>query len=739
MVSRNYITALQANVRRLQAELMALEHEEVQTPDAEYMARGAGLIKFHENDESRFLGPSSGIGITRFVMELAKANTTTRSIHEVIEDRTVQHIKQLTDRESAKPTSKIYPLISSVAAPNLPTLDLMEKLMDIYMAKSQSLLPLLHEPSFRQEVRAVYQGSDDPVLNFQLRLVLAVSMQKLDTQYAGLADSYYLAALPYLQQVVKRMDVSTLQCFALIGEYSVLTPTRTASYWVVGLAVRLCQDLGLCDETTIREFQGVKFNELEIDLRRRLYWIIVSMEFGLAHTLGRPSAFGVSVDNLNVNWFELCDDRYIAAEGLLEGNHPIMKKCLAIHFFKMRLIQAEIRRTLYLRKRNAPMTDEDPWFSQMMDRIHEWIRTGPVHDEGSGVSELFKGRSRHLIVFLYRPSPQIPEPSLRAARHCYDSSAYIITVQKHQIEGRLVDYTWILTQTMFMALNTILWTLSYPEIRAEHSFEETQKICVAAVQAIELTADRWPGVQSASQLYANLVSACLRAYDTDLSFVLSSSATTSPASTQEVSSPPSLAPNQSPVSTAPTSLAGPRSPPSRASPMGPPILPVKGLYNEQPADILVSFVDPMTGHALPYTQTPVQSTVPMVQHKRKTSIINPPSHYSLPSFDLGAGGIPLPGADQKYAHYSNRPNVVNNSGYFNGDDMDLDNAPWLGHFGDGYSHQLHQTFFPGPEQMQLLDQQQQSDLMASLERDELPDMSLYVSDAFTYYPGHNTT
>ena len=719
---------------------MALEDQEVSSPDAEHMARGAAAVKFTESDESRFLGPSSGIGITRFVVELAKANTLNNSIHEVIEDRAVQQIKEQTNIESAKPTSKVYPLISSVAAPSLPTLDLMEKLMDVYMAKSQSLLPLLHEPSFRKEVKAVYQGSSDPVLNFQLRLVLAISMQKLDTQYAGLADSYYLAALPYLQEVVKRMDVATLQCFALIGEYSVLTPTRTASYWVIGIAARLCQDLGLANESTIQEFEGIKFNKLEIDLRRRLYWIISSMEFGLAHTLGRPSAFGVSVDNINVKWFELCDDRYITPEGLLEGNQPVMKKCLAIHFFKMRMIQAEIRRTLYLRKRETPVSEDDPWFHHMMERINEWIQNGPSHDEGSGVSELFNGRSRHLIVFLYRPSPQIPEPSVNAARLCYESSAYIIMVQKDQIEKRVVDYTWILTQTMFMALNTILWTLSYPEIRAQYPLEHTVKVCQAAVHSISLTADRWPGVQSASQLYSTLVAACLKSYDSDMSFVLSSSTATSPASIQDVGSPPSLATAASPASTAPTSLAGPKSPASRASPaMGPPPLPARDMFHERPAEVLIAFKDPTTGQALPFTQPLPQATAPILPHQRKKSLINPPSHYSLPSFDLGVGGVALPGLDQKYhPHNPSISEAMNSTDYLEGNEMNLD-PPWLAHFGDEYSNQLHQTFFPGPQQMQLLDEQQQIDLMADLERSEIPDMSPYLNDhTFTFYPGHIT-
>ncbi len=390
MIPRTYITSLQSNIRRVRAQLTALEKEEKHVPDAEAMIRGAGMIKFNEKDEYRFLGPSSGIAITRLVMELAKQNTMNKSIREIVPDTTAREIKQKFDNESGKPTSKVYPLISSVAAPHLPIHSLMDKLVDIYMAKAQYMLPLLHEPTFRHAIQAVYHGSADATLNFQLRLVIAISMQKLDTQYAGLADSYYLSALPYLESAIRKKDLSTLQCLALVAQYSVLTPTRTASYWVVGLAARLCQELGLCEERTIKDGpQGIHFNTLEVDMRRRLFWIITSMEYGLAHSLGRPSAFGTTVDHIDVGFFELCDDRFITPEGLLPGHQPVMKKCISIHFFRMRLLQAEIRRTLYLKKRDKPVNDEDPWFSSMQRKLDEWVANCPKNDEGSGVSELW--------------------------------------------------------------------------------------------------------------------------------------------------------------------------------------------------------------------------------------------------------------------------------------------------------------------------------------------------------------
>jgi hypothetical protein len=245
------------------------------------------------------------------------------------------------------------------------------------------LLPTLHEPTFAKDLQDVYEGSTDPYKNFVLRMMLAISMQKLDPQYAGLADSYYLAAMGYMEDVIRPKDIRTLQCLVLVAQYSLLTPTRTAIYYIVGLATRLCQQLGLTEEKTIT--QGVSLglvNPLQLDMRRRLSWIVLSMEFGLAHSMGRPNAFATGQDHVDVGFFEEIDDEYITADGILPGP-PSEKKGVAIHFFRMRLLQAEIRRVLYQKKRPEPKDESHPWYAQMEQKLKDWVDACPQNPSWS--------------------------------------------------------------------------------------------------------------------------------------------------------------------------------------------------------------------------------------------------------------------------------------------------------------------------------------------------------------------
>lgn len=713
-------------MKKLQAELKSLESNEDYEPDYESMARAPGLVKFSESDESRFLGPSSGIAVTRFVMEFARRHADRKTIREVVPAHAVQAIKNVNDAESGKPTSKVYPLISSVAAPNLPNRGLMEQLLNIYMVKAQYMLPLLHEPSFREDVDAVYNGSSDATLNFQVRLVIAISMQKLDTQYAGLADSYYLAALPFLSEAVARKDLSTLQCFALMGQYSLLTPTRTAAYWVIGLAAKLCQDLGICDENTIdRPPLGMRPDFLEIDMRRRLFWIITSMEYGLSHSLGRPSALGTSVDNINVGFFQLCDDRFISPEGLLPGYHAIMKKCIAVHFFKMRLLQAEIRRTLYLRKREKPLTDRDPWFSNMLASIDNWVRDTPKNDEGSGLSPAwFEGRKNTMIVFMYRPSPQIPDPSPEAAERCYHAAVFNIGLQKKQVEHKLIDITWIFTQAIFMALNTILWSLSYAEIRKKFPIEEVQHSIHEGLEAIAICADRWPGVLSAHRLYVNLVSACLKAYEADKGSTPNDQESVFQNLDNKTSSSASQT-ARSPASTAATSFQGPQSPQSYS--------PYLSMVSSKNSNQATPGYEPMGGSNQHFQQTgPGSHTSQSYSQYTPTSPseLSQSHRYGSPGFGQ-QGGMPVSTASQPLPSWetiTTTPFMPGISAFSNGA---LENAPWLADFG---SHpNMNHAAGLMQYQLQSLTQEEQLDLMTSLEKSHLPDVSALVSDSTTFY------
>ena len=610
-------------MRELEEELERVENED-SAEDPEAMMRAAN-VRVHEAKESKFLGPASGIAITRLVMQLAKQFTDAKSIKDIVPEQRARQIKELYHQEQAKPTSKIYPLISDVAAIELPNRALRDLLIQLYKLKVQPMYPALHEPTLDRDVEAAYTLGDGATSyqQFVCRMVIAISLQKLDTQYAGLADSYYLAALKHLEPVVKPMDLKTLQCFALMAEYSLLTPTRTAIYYVVGIAVRLAQALGYNEEKTItRGRADGKADFLEIDMRRRLFWCTLVMEFGLAHSLGRPAMLATSQEHIDVAWFETCDDEFITPDGIdhAANPRPTLKKWIAIHFFKMRLLQLQIRRKLYLRKRPEPRSDTDPWFIQMEAKLTAWRDAAPSQDEGIGLDKIwFIGRYNTMIVFLYRPSPQVPRPSLDAALKCFDACEYNIHMQQAQIKNKNVDLTWIFTQSIFMAINTMLWSLSYDEVRRQHKREAVERHLGVAMDAIQLASERWPGVASAVQLYQNLIQAILGIYEKDGDVPISA-ATPSDAASPSATFPDTFSRSRgtSPATVASSSVA---TPPGGSAPFGH-IHQQSRRSLEQPPPVPYS-----SDLDLPMSTPPARQTPPVAS----SSAYQPPNAGNMPA------------------------------------------------------------------------------------------------------------
>ena len=72
-------------------------------------------------------------------------------------------------------------------------------------------------------------------------------------------------------------------------------------------------------------------------MRRRLFWCILTMDYGLSHSLGRPSHFATHTDFVGVGFCELVDDAYITREGIRQAPQASLKKWIAIHFYKMPL------------------------------------------------------------------------------------------------------------------------------------------------------------------------------------------------------------------------------------------------------------------------------------------------------------------------------------------------------------------------------------------------------------------
>lgn len=125
----------------------------------------------------------------------------------------------------------------------------------------------------------------------------------------------------------------------------------------------------------------------------------------------------------------------------------------------------------------------------------------------------FTGYYHQLRISLYRPSPQVPQPSAQAARICFESSSFVLDLSHKQIESGTMSVTWVFLLTLNAALNALLWATSYPEVRLAHSRDEVEKLVNLSLLSFDRCAERWPGTAYTSQLYGIFAKACLQSYE----------------------------------------------------------------------------------------------------------------------------------------------------------------------------------------------------------------------------------
>lgn len=148
-ISRYYVVKLQARVRALEAELGQYTDEDDFPKNHDDIVGPGGLVRLNETDETpRYLGPSSGIAMTRILMEEAKRYTDSQHISQLIPEVRVRRQAAvgggggpggmgLRSQSFSIPPQmmsrkKSYPMISAFPADNLPSRAIADKLIEVY-------------------------------------------------------------------------------------------------------------------------------------------------------------------------------------------------------------------------------------------------------------------------------------------------------------------------------------------------------------------------------------------------------------------------------------------------------------------------------------------------------------------------------------------------------------------------------------------------------------------------------
>ncbi|KAK9352195.1 fungal-specific transcription factor domain-containing protein [Lipomyces doorenjongii] len=365
-----------------------------------------------------------------------------------------------------------------------------------------------------------------------LNLIFAIGVAVHQQQYpALLCESYHAAATKHIEPVFASPDrLESLQGILLLGLYSIMRPAVPGVWYVLGVSLRLCVDLGLHVEGGVKSWSGTNitpkngqgpmkdgdaFDARTLDLRRRLFWCTYAMDRQVCVYLGRP--FGIADNSIKVPFPSDLDDVFITSEGIMKPpeDTPPSYKQVAVHIFQIRRLQSEVQTILYERaelpRRFATLKE---WQTNMARRLEEWHNTAPksAKDMNCNFNLYFLDLNyQQTRLLLHGISPAIPRPSVEAFFIIADASEKVIRAYRQLHREKNINYTWMAVHNLFMAGTSYLYCLYHSkEVRTRMRMDVIDFNTMACIHVLTAMVDKCDAASGCRDTFELLTAAILR-------------------------------------------------------------------------------------------------------------------------------------------------------------------------------------------------------------------------------------
>lgn len=345
-----------------------------------------------------------------------------------------------------------------------------QDLINIYFEQANPQYPILHRPSFLQlfervcdreesnftllkgteEIERIKHSAGLYVINMCFAIASAMSQTNGEAP-----EGYHATAMQHFDNLFSSISVTNnrldgLKGILLLALYSLMRPAAPGVWYVVGSALRLAIDLGLHQEKSDTK----RWNPLELDERRRLFWCTYSLDRQVCVYVGRP--FGISDDAISTPFPCDVSDEYITTEHILHPHLPQKSsRTISIVMFRIRQLQSEIQKVLYqMSELPRRFMDLDKWMRDIKRRLYEWYESAPKsqNETGSGYNLGFVDLNyQQTRLLLYGLSPRIPKPSEENLGYVADSGSQIVMAYQGLQAAGKINYTWLACHNLFIA------------------------------------------------------------------------------------------------------------------------------------------------------------------------------------------------------------------------------------------------------------------------------------------------
>ncbi|KAH3676289.1 hypothetical protein WICMUC_002085 [Wickerhamomyces mucosus] len=184
---------------------------------------------------------------------------------------------------------------------------LTNEFIDSYFANYHTSYPFIHKETFMAQYRDEIPTPTYEIWQILLNTVLALGAWCLHGESSNLDLYYYQNAKSYLSSYVfESGSIPLLQALTLLSNYAQKRNKPNTGWNYLGLAVRMAMGLGLYKEFS--NWSSNK-NQMQLEMRRRLWWGLYIFDGGAAVTFGRPVNLPLS-HMMDINEVSNIDDEH---------------------------------------------------------------------------------------------------------------------------------------------------------------------------------------------------------------------------------------------------------------------------------------------------------------------------------------------------------------------------------------------------------------------------------------------
>ncbi|KAJ9641594.1 Gypsy retrotransposon integrase-like protein 1 [Knufia peltigerae] len=363
-----------------------------------------------------------------------------------------------------------------------------------------ALMRPLHKPTFFQRLDSLYDTDPEQWNNNHIQflpllyVVMAVGglFSKSEDKGTTLDLKGYKEAIEqgyqYFNTAKQMLDITdcrdlvTIQAIVFMIMFLQSTAKLPVCYAYLGIALRACCRLGLHRNIPNR------FNPIELEERRRIFWLVRKMDSYVGAVLGLPQM--LSDDDIDQELPAEIDDEYITSEGIRPmpaDVFPLLKATNA--HTRLTNILRKVVRYIYPVKGVMGSGSADSRYSISHKRIRElerdlqnWMdqlptELRPSDDAGrdlSRVQQLLRMSYAHVQMMVYRPfihyvsqacqSRNVDKRSFACAAACISVARNIVHITTEMKKrGLLVGSYWFVMYTTYFAiLSLVFFVLENP-------------------------------------------------------------------------------------------------------------------------------------------------------------------------------------------------------------------------------------------------------------------------------------